>query len=236
MAKRSYGQYCGLAQALDLVGERWTLLVVRELLMGPKRYTDLRAALPGIATNLLADRLDHLEEVGLARRERLPAPAPATVYQLTERGRALESAIVELGRWGGLALGAPEPGQQFRASWFALGMRATFRPQLAAGVEASYEFRVDDEVFHFAIAAGEAQPQQGRAASPALRLDTDAETFLALLSGQLTADHALKRGVARLDGPRRELERALRIFRFPADDASGRKAPDRAQEGATRGA
>jgi DNA-binding HxlR family transcriptional regulator len=225
--KRTYGQYCGLAGALDLVGERWTLLIIRELLMGPKRYTDLRAGLPGIASNLLADRLDHLEEAGLVGREQLPPPAPAIVYRLTERGQGLETAIIELGRWGGLALGAPEPDQDFRASWFALGMRATFRPAIAPPASATYEFHIGDETFHLEVAAGEVRAEQGPAASPALTLESDAPTFLALLGGQLTAGQALRSGAAKLHGSRRELQRVLRMFRFPADQASGRSLPPR---------
>ncbi len=221
MAKRTYGQYCGLAKGLDLVGERWTLLIVRELLMGRKRYTDLREGLPGIASNLLADRLRYLEEIGLLRRERLAPPTPATVYELTERGRALEGAIVELGRWGGLALGEPDPGENFRASSFALGMRATFRPALAAGIESSYEFRIGEEVFSFHVAERSAQALQGPATSPRIVLETDAGTFLELLSGQLTSERALSSGAATLDGPRRDLDRVLRMFRFPADQDSG---------------
>jgi DNA-binding HxlR family transcriptional regulator/putative sterol carrier protein len=221
MAKRAYDQYCGLAQALDLVGERWTLLIVRDLLMGPKRYTDLRAGLPGIASNLLAERLAQLEETGLVRRERVAPPLPATLYHLTERGRALDTAIVELGRWGGVALGAPEPGTDFRASWFALGMRATFRPRLAAALDAEYEFHVGEETFTFHVADGEARARQGTATEPRLILETDAETFLALLGGQLGSAQALAGGGAKLAGPRRELDRVLRVFRFPADDDSG---------------
>jgi DNA-binding HxlR family transcriptional regulator/putative sterol carrier protein len=224
MAKRSYDQYCGLAQALDLVGERWTLLIVRELLMGPKRYTDLRESLPGIATNLLADRLEHLVRVGVVGRERLQPPTPAVIYRLTERGRGLETPIIELGRWGGLALGEPAPGQDFRASSFALGMRATFRPALAAAIDASYEFHIGDETFNFRIANGEASAGQGPASSPALIVAADAETFLALLSGQLKPARALDSGAAKLDGSRRELDRVLRMFRFPADEDSGRLA------------
>jgi DNA-binding HxlR family transcriptional regulator/putative sterol carrier protein len=224
MPRRTYGQYCGLAQALDLVGERWTLLIVRELLMGPKRYTDLREALPGIASNLLADRIGHLEAIGLVRRERLPPPAPATVYELTERGRGLETAIVELGRWGGLALGEPEPGQDFRASSFALGMRATFRPRLAAGIAVDYEFRIDDEVFSFHVESGEALARQGSAASPKLVVEADAETFLGLLGGRLSSHGAIDNGRAKVHGPRREFDRMLRIFGFPADQESGRQS------------
>jgi DNA-binding HxlR family transcriptional regulator len=224
MAKRSYDQYCGLAKALDLVGERWTLLIVRELLMGPKRYTDLRESLPGIATNLLADRLEHLERIGLVHRERVQPPTPAVIYRLTARGRRLETPIIELGRWGGLALGEPAPGQDFRASSFALGMRATFRPVLAGGVDARYEFHIGEETFTFRVAHGEACAEQGPAASPKLKLEADAETFLALLSGQLKPARALDSGATRLDGSRRELDRVLRMFRFPADEHSGRPA------------
>jgi len=204
---------------------RTPLLIVRDLLMGPKRYTDLRAGLPGIASNLLADRLGQLEDTGLVRRERLPPPAPATVYHLTQRGCTLETAIIELGRWGAWR-SEPEPGQDFRASWFALGMRATFRPRMAAALDARYEFHIGEESFSFHVVNGEAQARQGSAASPRLILETDAETFLALLSGQLTSAQALNSGAATLDGPRRELDRVLRIFRFPADQESGR--PQRA--------
>jgi DNA-binding HxlR family transcriptional regulator len=219
---RTYGQYCGLAKALDLVGERWTLLIVRELLMGPKRYTDLREALAGIASNLLAERLARLEALGLVVRERLSPPAPATVYQLTERGRALDPAIVELGRWGGLALGEPESDEEFRASWFALGMRATFRPRAAAGVDTSYEFHIGAEVFGFDVAAGRAQAFQGPAAAPALVVEADAPTFLALIGGRLAPAQALEDRILTIEGPPHELDRVLRMFGFPADEASGR--------------
>src|SRR5712691_3728539 len=98
--RRSYNQYCALARALDVVGERWTLLLVRELLLGPRRYKDLLDGLPGIGTNLLADRLKHLEDAGMIRRVVLPPPAGSAVYELTELGRRLEPAVFELGRWG----------------------------------------------------------------------------------------------------------------------------------------
>jgi DNA-binding HxlR family transcriptional regulator/putative sterol carrier protein len=222
MKKRAYDQYCGLAQALDLIGERWALLIVRELLMGPKRYTDLRAGLPGIATNLLADRLKSLEEIGVVRREHRPPPVAATVYELTERGRALEGAIIELGRWGGMALGPPEPDQDFKASWFALGMRATFRPAVAGDAAVDYEFRIGDEVFSFELKEGDAHARQGPADSPDLVLDADPQTFLALLGGQLAPRDALEGGAARIEGSKRELTHMLRVFRFPADQDSGR--------------
>jgi len=100
MSRRRYGQFCPLAKALDVLGERWTLLVVRELLAGPKRYTDLRAGLPGLATDLLAARLRELQQAGVIGRRVVPPPTPATVYELTERGLALRPVIRELSRWG----------------------------------------------------------------------------------------------------------------------------------------
>jgi DNA-binding HxlR family transcriptional regulator len=217
MTRRGYDQYCGLARALDLVGERWTLLIVRELLLGPKRYSDLRGALPGIATNLLATRLAYLEEVGVIARRRLPPPAPATVYELTDHGRALEDAVIALGRWGGLSLGAPAPDEEFRASSFVIGMRATFRPAEASGVDATYEFRIDDEVFHFRVRDGEARAAAGSADSADLVLATDARSFLGLLAGQLAPGD----GSLELTGRRSELARVVAMFGFPADAASG---------------
>src|ERR1700751_2304890 len=105
---RSYGQYCAVAKALDVVGDRWTLLIVRELLLaGPCRYTDLRNGLPGIATNLLADRLRELEDAGIVRGELAPPPVAPTLYALTERGGALEPIVLELGRWGSPLMAEP---------------------------------------------------------------------------------------------------------------------------------
>src|SRR6266542_1496523 len=122
MSRRSYDQYCALARALDVIGERWTLLVVRELLLGPKRYKDLLDGLPGIGTNLLAQRLRELEENGLVRRRRLPAPAGVAVYELTEAGRALEDSVLALGRWGAAFLGVPRTTDRYRPGWYVLSM------------------------------------------------------------------------------------------------------------------
>src|SRR5690349_25163474 len=131
MAKRRYDQYCALARALDVVGERWTLLIVRELILGPRRYTDLLGALPGIGTNLLADRLTSLEREGIVERDRLPPPAAAAVYALTEYGRGLEPAVIALTRWGSRRLRQPSRSDHFRPSWLGIAMLAAFRPGVA---------------------------------------------------------------------------------------------------------
>ena len=119
-AMRSYGQFCALARSLDVVGDRWTLLIVRELLLRPCRYTDLRDGLPGIATNLLADRLRGLERAGVVQRESAPPPVARDLFSLTARGAALEPVLLELGRWGGPLLGDPKKGEAFREHWLKL--------------------------------------------------------------------------------------------------------------------
>jgi DNA-binding HxlR family transcriptional regulator len=133
-----------LAHALDLVGERWTLLVVRELLAGPRRYTDLADGLVSISTNVFAARLRELEGNGLVRRRRLPAPvASVSVYELTEEGESLADAVTELARWGMRTLPATTQGRPFRAHWLVLALRARFDPAAAVGVNESYEFDVE---------------------------------------------------------------------------------------------
>src|SRR3989442_1936432 len=122
-APRSYDQYCAVARGLDVIGDRWTLLLVRDLLLGPKRYKDLLNGLPGIGTNLLADRLHELEGAGLIERTVLPPPAGSTVYQLTEAGEALEPAMVALGRLGARFLGAPKKTDVMVPPAYFLAMR-----------------------------------------------------------------------------------------------------------------
>src|SRR5436189_1479458 len=115
---RSYDEYCAIAKSLDVVGDRWTLLIVRELaLRGACRYTDLKNGLPGIASNLLAERLRQLEAAGVVEREEAPPPVATTLFRLTERGRQLREALVALGRWGGPLLLEPSEGEAFRSHW-----------------------------------------------------------------------------------------------------------------------
>src|SRR5687768_3643780 len=140
MPKRSYEQFCGLARALDLVGERWTLLIVRDLALGPQRYTDLLDGLPGIGSGLLAERLKHLEAEGLVQRSQLPPPAQAvTVYELTDDGRQLSHAMLPLALWGARRLGPREPSLTYRSDWLLHSLWATFKPAAAAGVHDVYE-------------------------------------------------------------------------------------------------
>ena len=127
---RKFEQYCPMAHALSLVGERWSLLVVRELLHGPKRYTDLAHGMPGIGTNILAARLKDLEQVGVVRKRKLPPPTPATVYELTEYGHGLNEAMYALARWGARSLGPPGPGDELYPEWGVNALPALFNPDV----------------------------------------------------------------------------------------------------------
>lgn len=215
MSKRTYDQYCAAARALDVVGDRWTLLLVRELLIGPKRYTDLLEGLPRIGTNLLAERLDRLQESGVVRHTTLPPPAASAVYELTERGRALEPVVVELARWGLELLGEPDDAQAWRPEWSILAMRATFRPEAAAGIDESYEFEIDGEVLHATVRDGSVSTGLGPADDPAVTLAADARTFLAVASGKLALEEAVESGRYRVEGDVEALRRCSTIFALP---------------------
>lgn len=214
--KRSYRQYCAVAKALDVVGERWTLLLVRELLLGPRRYKDLLAGLPGIGTNLLAERLRELEASGLIRRRSLPPPAGSAVYELTELGGGLQPALLELGRWGAQLLAEPSPSDTLRPGWYVVSMIATFRPELAQGLDATFELRIEDEVFRVRVQDGEATIGESSTGGVDLVLTCDLGSFLALLSGELNPNEALEAGRIEIDGDREAFFRFHELFRWPA--------------------
>jgi DNA-binding HxlR family transcriptional regulator len=150
--RRGYDQYCGVAHALDLIGDRWALLVVRELMHGPKRYTDLAAHLPGIGTNILASRLRGLEEGGVVSKRKLPPPAASRVYELTDYGRALRPVIRELALWGARSLGPPTDEDELFPGWLENVLDTLLAAIAPAG---RFEFRIGDEVA--SLVDGEAQ-------------------------------------------------------------------------------
>jgi DNA-binding HxlR family transcriptional regulator/putative sterol carrier protein len=201
-----------MARALDVLGERWTLLIVRELLTGPKRFKDLLEGLPGIGTNLLAGRLKELEGEGVLRRTTLPPPAGSAVYELTGRGRDLEPVLMGLARWGVDLLGEPRPGEAFKPAWAVQAMKATFRPDVARWVRETYEFRVGEDVFHVRVDDGVSEPEYGPAWEPDLILRTDPDTFLALVSGRTEASDAIEAGRLDIEGDAEALARVGEIF------------------------
>ncbi|MDP9410010.1 MAG: winged helix-turn-helix transcriptional regulator [Actinomycetota bacterium] len=222
MGKRSYGQYCTVARALDVIGERWTLLLVRELLTGPKRFKDLLAGLPGIGTNLLTGRLKALEEDGIVRRTVLPPPAGSRVYELTDLGRSLEPVIVELSRWGAGLLGAPRGEEDLRPAWAAVALRSVFDAEAASAPKETYEFRIDGEVFHVRIEGGGVEARQGPADDPDLVVVGATEAFLAVAAGRMRPEEAVEAGSIRASESRDDdaLVRCLEMLQ-PVASGSG---------------
>jgi DNA-binding HxlR family transcriptional regulator/putative sterol carrier protein len=216
MTTRSYDQYCGLAYALDRVGERWTLLIIRELFAGPRRFKDLMEGLPGVSTNLLTERLKSLEAQGLLTRHTLPPPAGSTVYELTPLARGLNQTLIELGRWGSQFVPPSwEEGGLLRLSSYALTHKTFFRPHLAQGVHDSYEIHVDGEVLHVQIDDGEMAVQQGPAARPDLVIHATMPAYIRLLSGQLAPEQAAAEGLACLEGDAAVVRRFLNLCGLP---------------------
>jgi DNA-binding HxlR family transcriptional regulator len=189
---RTYNQYCGVARALDLVGERWALLVVRELALGGKRFTDLRDGLPGIGTNVLATRLRQLEADGVVAKLRLAPPAATTVYVLTDYGQRLVPAMLALGRWGAASMGQPSETQSVRSEWLAVALQAFFEPDQTFDLAATIELTLPDGPFSLRIHHGTLQVQAGLTADADLRLTTSEEALIGFLSGERVPAAALR--------------------------------------------
>jgi DNA-binding HxlR family transcriptional regulator len=205
VSQRRYRQFCPLAKALDVLGERWTLLIVRELLTGPKRYTDLRRGLAGLATDLLAARLRELQQAGVIDRREVPRPTPATVYELTERGYALKPAILELARWGWSLMGDPAD-DHLPDSALLLGFEVAFHPDAAVGLDETYELEVDGERVAVRVHDGTVDVVSGAAGEAAtVRIITDRQGFMELARGKVG-------GRVRVEGDGDALVRLQRIF------------------------
>jgi DNA-binding HxlR family transcriptional regulator/putative sterol carrier protein len=212
---RNYRQFCGLARALDLVGERWALLVVRDLLIAPKRFTELQEGLHGIPTNVLTSRLRELEDAGVVRRRAQAQPGRGVVYELTDYGRELEGPVLQLGFWGAKALGAPEKDDFFSMDSLALALRGCFHSENARGPQRLYELRVDGKSLLIAVKAGRVTVPASSPGEPDLVLETDAGTFSEMFAGTLDVDTARKSGRLRLKGDRAEARRLFEMFRLP---------------------
>jgi DNA-binding HxlR family transcriptional regulator/putative sterol carrier protein len=217
---RTYDDGCAAAHALDLVGERWALLVVRELLLGPKRFTDLRSGLPHASPNVLAQRLRDLEAAGVVRRGKLPPPAASKIYELTEWGRDLEPVIIALGRWGVRSPTKP-PDAELGVDSLILSFRTMFDPDRAEGLDASYEFRLGEDRFRAEVAEGRLKIERGTAGQPDATVEADAGTLAALVYDDLELGDALSSGDLRIKGDRAVVERFLALFPLPEPAAVG---------------
>ncbi|MFC4119086.1 winged helix-turn-helix transcriptional regulator [Nonomuraea zeae] len=214
MTNRAYGQFCGIARALEMVGERWALLIVRDLLVSPKRYTDLRNGLPKIPTNILAARLRELERNGLVGRRVLPRPSGAVVYELTEHGYALEDVVLALGRWGAESLGEPRPDEIVTADSLVMALRSAFEPEAAAGARAGFELRVDEVVVHAWVDDGMLLAAEGTLPGADLAIEGGPGVVKALMAGEITPDGAVEAGLVKLAGNERLLARFAEFFRI----------------------
>jgi DNA-binding HxlR family transcriptional regulator len=224
--RRSYGDGCGVARALDVVGERWALLTVRELLLGPKRFTDLREGLPHVSPDVLSQRLRELERDGIVVRRKLAPPAGSRVYDLTDRGRELEPVVLALGRWGSTSPFPPgEPGLGVDSAILAL--RTLFDPSAADDLAATYELRLADQPFSARIADGRLEVARGGVEQPDAVIETDTGTLSALLWHERRLPEALRSGDVEIKGSRSAVERFLRLFPLPSAERQGRAGPKR---------
>jgi DNA-binding HxlR family transcriptional regulator len=200
---RTYEDSCGVAHGLELVGERWALLIVRELLHGPQRYTDLTASLPKIGTNILSSRLKDLEACGIVSKRRLPPPAASQVYELTEYGNALKPVIRELAIWGIRSLGPPALDEAPAPHWLEHALDTVFAPVAPQG---SFEFRVGDEVA--SLSDGEARPGPFEGADVAVSAPDPAAFYHLFVDGRWDEID--------VEGDRELLERLLDAAAAPA--------------------
>jgi DNA-binding HxlR family transcriptional regulator len=208
---RTYGDPCGIARALDLVGERWALLVVRELLLGPKRFTDLRAGLRHVGPDVLAQRLRELEQAGVVRRGKLPPPAGARVYELTDWGRKLEPVVLALGRWGSQAPFPAEHGE-LGVDALVLALKTVFDPTRVDGLrDSTFELRLGEEVFAIRVGDGQLDASRGRASDPVATIATEP----GILQDVLWHERPLRAGGLEIAGDRRAGERFLGLFPIP---------------------
>jgi DNA-binding HxlR family transcriptional regulator len=214
MKTRSYGKYCGLAHALELIGERWALVLVSDLLRGPKRFTDLQRGQPRIPSNVLSARLKELEDAGIVRRQVLPRPASGVGYELTEYGRELEDVVLRLGLWGAQSMPEPQPDDVVTADTLLLALRSTFQPDAARELRADYELRFGEIVVHARVDHGALEVDEGPLPDADLVLETDV-TLHPLLTGELSPAETIESGRVRVRGKRKLFERFVEVFHIP---------------------
>jgi DNA-binding HxlR family transcriptional regulator len=208
---RSYGEACLIAHGLDLVGERWALLIARELALGPRRFTDLRAGLPAIAPNVLTQRLQELEHAGVIERRKLPPPAAAWVYELTEWGRELEPILMAIGTWAARAP-APPASDRVSAVSLILSLRGSFDAARAAGVDSRVRLQIEGEVYDLQIGGGRLEVARGPVGTPDLVITANPSVLAAIIARRDDAKHARTRGDLVLEGDAKLFKRFVGLF------------------------
>lgn len=213
---RSYAQLCGIATGLDLIGDRWSLLVIRDLLLGPLRFGDLADGLPGIGTNTLAARLKALEETNVIARRAAPLPERGTVYELTDYGRELEPILMALGRWGAQSMGRLPDGTTSRSRWLVAAMLAFHDESARVPRPTTWALHLSDGAFSVHAEGHRVTMTAGAPERPQAIVRTSDDILHRLLTGQLAAEAALNEGSVHVDGQSRALTTLLTLFRFPA--------------------
>jgi len=212
--KRTYDDGCAMAHALDLVGERWGLLVIRELMLGPKRFTDLRASLPGISPNVLTQRLEELEAVSVLRHRKLPPPIAAQVYELTAWGLELEPIIREIGRWAARSPHMPD-NAPMSVNSLVLSFRTMFSAEAARGLKANLQLRLSGEPFRTTIADGRIEIERGDVAQPDATIDGDANAIAGLVYGGVDLGKAMRASELKVTGDTALVKRFATLFPLP---------------------
>ncbi|WP_086852819.1 winged helix-turn-helix transcriptional regulator [Amycolatopsis kentuckyensis] len=220
---RTYGQFCGLARALEIVGERWSLLVVRDLMLGPKRFTDLQQTLPRIPVSILTSRLNELEESGVVRRRVLSQLDAGVVYELTEYGCELDHIVLDLALWGARSLTYPRPDEVFTLDTAIISLYTVFQEEAAAGVHVNYELHHlgGEMIVHAMVDDGSLKASSGALPAADLVIEPQGPALIDLLNGNLSAREALDSGKVRITGDPAHLELFTRLFHIPP-------APERA--------
>ena len=208
---RSHDDGCGIAHASDLLGQRWAMLVVRELLLGPKRFTDLRTGIPDVSPNVLGQRLKELEASGIVRRRKLAPPAAVQVYELTEWGRELEPAVLALGRWASGSPSFPRDAEMGPDS-LVLALKSTFDPAKADGLDATYELRLGEVPFKIAVKEGKFEAARLEPEGPDATIRSDPNTIASVVFGGNPLGKAIEAGDVEIDGSRQAVNRLFRSF------------------------
>ncbi|MGY6655047.1 winged helix-turn-helix transcriptional regulator [Amycolatopsis sp. TRM77291] len=220
MTARTYGQFCGVARALELIGERWSLLVIRDLVLGPKRFDELQQGLPKIPMSILSTRLNELERHGVVQRRVLSQLDAGVVYELTEYGNDLDQIVLQLGLWGARSLGDPTADDLFTLDSAVLSLYTTFQPDAAIGVDCAFEMHYGGEmVIHAVVEDGVLTAGEGPHPDPDLVIEPRGPVMVKLLNGELDAASALTSGAVAVKGDPDKLELFTRMFHIPSAPA-----------------